>query len=170
MSLTPASVADLPALVELVNAAYRGGAGWTHEADYLEGVRTTLEAITEEHAAQPGALLLYRHGPEAELIGCVRLEPAAEGAWFLGLLSVRPGQQDQGVGRLILEAAETLARERGGRLIRMKVVNIRDTLIAWYGRRGYALTGETQPFPYHDDRFGRPQRDDLCFVVLEKAL
>jgi hypothetical protein len=54
--------------------------------------------------------------------------------------------------------------------MRMRVINVRDTLIAWYERRGYALTGETEPFPYGDDRFGRPLRDDLCFVVLERGL
>ena len=46
----------------------------------------------------------------------------------------------------------------------------RDTLIAWYERRGYALTGETKPFPYDDPLFGLPQRPDLEFVVLEKRL
>ena len=52
----------------------------------------------------------------------------------------------------------------------MTVVHIRDTLIAWYERRGYALTGETRPFPHGDDRFGKPLRDDLSFVVMEKVL
>ena len=46
----------------------------------------------------------------------------------------------------------------------------RAELIAWYERRGYVRTGETRPFPYGDERFGRPLRDDLHFVVLEKAL
>jgi hypothetical protein len=32
------------------------------------------------------------------------------------------------------------------------------------------LTRETQPFPYGDERFGRPLRNDLHFVVLEKDL
>jgi hypothetical protein len=50
------------------------------------------------------------------------------------------------------------------------VVHLRDTLIAWYQRRGYLLTGETEPFPYHDQRFGWPLRDDLHFVVLEKEI
>jgi hypothetical protein len=52
----------------------------------------------------------------------------------------------------------------------MTVIAIRDTLIAWYGRRGYRPTGETRPFPYHAEGIGRPLRDDLSFVVLEKAL
>jgi hypothetical protein len=43
-----------------------------------------------------------------------------------------------------------------------------EDLIAWYVCRGYAVTGETRPFPYGDPRFGLPRRDDLYFVVLEK--
>ncbi len=61
-------------------------------------------------------------------------------------------------------------RARGGKRVRITVVNVRDALIAWYIRRGYDKTGETEPFPYGDDRFGHPLRDDLGFVVLEKAL
>jgi hypothetical protein len=52
----------------------------------------------------------------------------------------------------------------------MTVVALRDSLIAWYGRRGYHPTGERRPFPHHDARFGEPLRDDLDFVVLEKPL
>jgi hypothetical protein len=60
--------------------------------------------------------------------------------------------------------------ERGARRVRTTVINTRDTLIAWYERRGYVRTGEIQPFPYGDDRSGKPSREDLCFVVLEKAV
>jgi hypothetical protein len=56
----------------------------------------------------------------------------------------------------------------GGKRIRMHVVNVRDALITRYLRRGYRKTGE--PFPYGDDRFGAPLRDDLSFLVLEKDL
>jgi ribosomal protein S18 acetylase RimI-like enzyme len=86
------------------------------------------------------------------------------------MLTVRPDLQDRQLGRGLLEAAEAHAAARGARRVRITVVNIRDTLIAWYERRGYVLTGETEPFPYGDLRFGEPQRDDLAFVVLEKAL
>jgi len=54
--------------------------------------------------------------------------------------------------------------------MRMTVVHQRAELIAWYERRGYAVTGETKAFPYGDDRFGRPNRQGLYFDVLEKAL
>jgi hypothetical protein len=52
----------------------------------------------------------------------------------------------------------------------MHVVNVRDALIAWCLRRGAHKTGETEPFPYGDNRFGVPLRDDLSFLVLEKDL
>ncbi len=52
----------------------------------------------------------------------------------------------------------------------MTVIVQRDELIEWYQRRGYALTGETRPFPMTDPRFGVPRRGDLAFVVLEKPL
>ncbi|HYM86565.1 MAG TPA: GNAT family N-acetyltransferase, partial [Pseudoxanthomonas sp.] len=53
--------------------------------------------------------------------------------------------------------------------MRMTVIDIRDELIAFYERRGYRRTGITKPFPYGDERFGIPKRDDLRFEVLEKV-
>jgi|GEM_PF-4047874 len=50
------------------------------------------------------------------------------------------------------------------------VTGQRETLIAWYARRGYLVTGKREPFPYHDPRAGTPRRADLVFEVLEKPL
>ena len=174
MTLSPAGPADLPAVAALVNSAYRGDSsrqGWTTEADYLGGQRTDPDTLAADLAAQPDAVLLtLRDGPGAPLLGCVWLEPAEAGVWYLGMLTVRPDLQDRQLGRTLLAEAEAAAAARGARRVRITVVNIRGPLIAWYERRGYALTGERRPFPYEDDRFGVPLRDDLEFVVLEKAL
>jgi hypothetical protein len=70
----------------------------------------------------------------------------------------------------MLDASEDAIRQRGAKRIRISVVNVRQNLVAWYERRGYAQTGEREPFPYGDDRVGRPLRDDLEFVMLEKEL
>jgi GNAT superfamily N-acetyltransferase len=172
MLLTPAVEADYPAIVELANLAYRAtgpAASWNIEADIIEGQRMNESLLRDDLAARPGAYLLtYRDEPDGALLGTVLLDPKEDGVWFLGLLMVRPELQNRQLGRALLAAAEEFAKERGGRRIRMTVVHVRDTLIAWYVRRGYALTGETEPFPYGDERFGRPLRDDLHFVVLEK--
>jgi ribosomal protein S18 acetylase RimI-like enzyme len=113
---------------------------------------------------------MLRDDGEGPLLGVVWLEPASDLAWRLGMLTVRPDLQDRKLGRQLLAAAEAYVIDRGARRIRLTVVNVRDTLIAWYERRGYQLTGETEPFPYDDTPFGTPRRNDLVFVVLEKSV
>ena len=170
--LQPATEADLPEIVALSNWAYRGTgpqSSWTIES-YLEGERTTEDALRADLAGSPAAQILIWRDAAGDLLGHCWLEPAGDGVWYLGLLSVRPDRQDQRLGRTLLSAAEAFARDRGARRMQMTVINVRDTLIAWYERRGYRLTGEIRPFPYGDDRFGRPLRDDLSFLVLDRGL
>jgi ribosomal protein S18 acetylase RimI-like enzyme len=94
-----------------------------------------------------------------------------EGAGYFGMFSVVPSLQRAGVGRLVLSEAERIAREQYGQsVMRMTVIDVRDELIAYYERRGYRRTGILKPFPYGDERFGLPKRDDLRFEVLEKPL
>jgi ribosomal protein S18 acetylase RimI-like enzyme len=167
----PATDADVPRIAELMNHAYRGNESWSAEQAYIAGDRTTPAFLREDIAANPRATLLkWVDEPGGPARGCVWLEPLDDGAWYLGSLCVAPAQQNAGQGRTLLAAAEAWARERGAARVRMSVVNVRDTLIAWYERRGYRATGETEPFPYGSTRFGTPLRDDLAFVVLEKDL
>jgi len=173
MALTPAHTHDLAEAAALINSAYRGDsarAGWTHEADYLTGTRIDEEDLIGDLARKPAArLLVWRDQPDGPILGCVWLEPEAKGLWYLGMLTVRPNLQDRKLGRTILEGAESYAKTRGARAVRMTVISIRDTLITWYARRGYRATGERQPFPYSKG-FGNALRRDLEFVLLEKPL
>jgi ribosomal protein S18 acetylase RimI-like enzyme len=170
----PATDADVPRIVALMNRAYRGAGGatsWTAEQAYIAGDRTTEAYLREDIAATPAATLLrWVEGGDVAPRGCVWLEPLGGGTWYLGSLCVEPAQQNAGQGRVLLAAAEAWARARGAARVRMTVVDVRDALIAWYERRGYVLTGVVAPFPYGDDRVGTPLRDDLAFVVLEKDL
>jgi ribosomal protein S18 acetylase RimI-like enzyme len=171
--LTLATEADVPAIAALMNLAFRGGgsdAGWTSEADHFQGNRTSEALLREDIAANAEAAMLLWRSPVGVLRGCVWLDPEDKGIWYLGSLTIDPRQQNSGLGRKLLTAAEDWVRARGGREVRMTVINVRDTLIAWYVRCGYALTGETEPFPYGDDRFGIPKHDNLHFVVLRKRL
>ena len=174
MQLTAARESDYPAIVALANLAYRGGgetASWNIEAGIIEGSRLTDSLLREDLAAKPHAnLLLYRAPPNGQLLGTVWLEPQSDAIWYLGLFTVHPELQNRQLGRTLLAAAEDFARDHGGKTIRMTVLNVRTALIAWYERRGYQPTGETQPFPYGDERFGKPLRDDLHFIVLDKQL
>ena len=174
MIFAPAVESEFPAIVTLVNSAYRGQgaqAGWTTEAGYIDGQRIDLESLKSDLAEAPDAVLLtLRDEADGPLLGCVWIEPDGDhsDAWYLGMLTIRPDLQDRQLGRALLAHGEAYAQGLGAKRVRMTVVHLRDTLIAWYQRRGYALTGETKPFPV-GERFGKPQRE-LSFVVLEKTL
>jgi ribosomal protein S18 acetylase RimI-like enzyme len=167
-----AGLKEVGAVVDLVHSAYRGDSsrqGWTTEAHLLEGQRTDVAAVREV-IEQLGSLLLLAL-LEDTLVGCCQLvHREATGAYF-GMFAIRPGLQGNGLGGAVLAEAERTARAQWGvRSMRMTVIRQREGLIAWYRRRGYEPTGETEPFPYGDERFGVPLRDDLEFVVLEKPI
>ncbi|MCL2552877.1 MAG: GNAT family N-acetyltransferase [Actinomycetia bacterium] len=166
-----ATADDVPALVALIESAYRGDdsrAGWTTEADILEGQRTDpagVLAVIEKPASR-----LVAVESAGELVACCQLEHRGEHAYF-GMFAVRPTLQGAGLGKLIIAEAERFARDEWGVTeMHMTVISVREDLIAWYVRRGYARTGETSPFPYGNERFGLPTRDDLEFELLTKRL
>ena len=114
---------------------------------------------------------MMRDHEGAQLAGCVLLEPTGDAAtWHLGMLTVDPRRQAEGLGRMLLSKAEDYVRARGAARVEMTVIALRHGLIAWYERRGYRRTGKCEPFPYGDERVGVPLRDDLHFVALEKVL
>jgi ribosomal protein S18 acetylase RimI-like enzyme len=163
---------DVSAVVALVDSAYRGEssrAGWTTEADLLDGGRTDAEAISAVLAERSGVMLLAEAG--GTLVGCCQLQQRPDSEAYFGTFAVQPRGQGQGWGGQILAEAERLARDEwGARTMVMSVLAQRPDLIAWYERRGYRRTGETAPFPYGNERFGVPKRPDLSFAILAKPL
>ena len=167
-----ATTADLETIHALVERAYRGDAaraGWTHEADLLDGQRTDRAALTEILTDPTQRLLVAEM--DGRLAGCVQVSSRGQSLAYLGTLSVEPALQAGGLGRRLIEAAEREAAHAfGAARMEMTVIRQRAELIAYYERRGYALTGEERPFPYGNERFGRPRTGDLAFVVLAKEL
>jgi len=167
--------ADVAAIVALVESAYRGDAsraGWTTEADLLDGQRVDPAGV-DEIVVRPGSRVLLAEdalGAATQLVACCHLERQGDACYF-GMFAVRPTRQGSGAGKLMLGEAERFARTVWkSRRMEMTVISIRDDLIAWYERRGYRRTGRYKPFPYGDERFGIPKRDDLKFELLEKRL
>ena len=155
---------DLATLQPLIQRAYRGDdarAGWTHEADLLDGERIGIDEL-EAMIADPAERLLVGFDDD-RLVGCVRVANSGGGLAYLGLLCVDPLLQTGGYGKQLIAAAEATAhREFSADRIEMTVIDRRAELIAFYERRGYAQVG-TRDFPIVVD-------PPLHMVVLEKPL
>ena len=168
MLISPATLADIPALADLINRAYRGEAahaGWTTEGHLLDGPRAD-EALLREMVAVPHTQFLKKE-IDGALVGCVYLEPQGN-AVYLSLLAVDPAQQSQGLGRALLLAAEAFAQRLKRHQLKISVLAARPELLAWYERQGYQRTGTSEPFPA-STRFGRP-RQPLTLVMLAKEV
>ncbi|WP_329280637.1 GNAT family N-acetyltransferase [Streptomyces sp. NBC_01451] len=166
-----ATEADVDTLVALIESAYRGDssrAGWTTEADILEGQRSDAQGVLDVVKSADSRMLTVEQ--DGRVVACCQLEHRGDHAYF-GMFAVSPALQGAGLGKVIIAEAERAARETwGAREMHMTVISVRNDLIAWYERRGYRRTGEMSPFPYGDERFGVPQRDDLQFELLVKEL
>jgi len=164
------STLDLKNLAELVNSAYRGEsskAGWTTEADLLGGQRTDPDSLAQMILNEQ--TILVAEDSQKNLLGCVYLKKAEANKAYLGMLTVKPKLQAQGLGKKLLFAGEKFAQENWqAKAMQMTVISVREELIAWYLRHGYKKTDKTENFPYGDSRFGLPKRPDLLFIVLEK--
>ncbi len=181
-----AQLSDISAIVQLVESAYRGDAsraGWTTEADFLEGQRIDAQSVQAD-IENPDSLIVLAFRSTAsststsgastpavaEIQACCHLQKKQIACYF-GMFSVEPTQQGSGLGKLLIQEAERIAKQDWHCThMEMTVIDIRVELIDFYLRRGYARTGKHLPFPYGDERFGIPLRDDLRFEILEKPL
>ncbi len=168
---------DISAIVALVESAYRGDvsrAGWTTEADFLEGQRVDALSVRADIDAIDSIILLVEQSNSSatasEILACCHIKKNNSACYF-GMFSVNPTQQGNGIGKLLIQEAEQFAKQVWHCThMEMTVIDIRVELIDFYQRRGYVRTGKHLPFPYGDERFGIPLRDDLRFEVLEKPL
>jgi ribosomal protein S18 acetylase RimI-like enzyme len=171
LTFRTANTADIPALIELVTSAYRGDAsraGWTTEADLLDGQRVDAAGIATDINRPRSVILLAER--DGVLQACCHIADE-EGHGYFGMFAVSPQAQGGGVGKQLMQHAESVVADQWQLpTMQMTVIDCRNELIAFYERRGYARTGIKKPFPYGDERFGIPKRDDLQFEILEKPM
>jgi GNAT superfamily N-acetyltransferase len=145
-NIRPATTADAPALLELINRAF------AVEKFFLDRERLTAEQLDgylgvgtffllEDTGAAPAASLYFeQHGDRA----------------YVGMLAVNPDRQGQGIGRQMMTFAEQHARALGCGGVDIRVVNLREELPPFYRSLGYVESGRSEPVddpgaskPYH---------------------
>jgi GNAT superfamily N-acetyltransferase len=127
--------ADVPAIVRLVNDAFRS------ERFFIDADRTDSEKVMA--LLQTGKFLLLFE--DDVLTGCVYAELRRERGYF-GLLAVDTKRQRVGLGGRLIAAAEDYCRSAGCRFMDLTFVNVRKELPDYYGRFGY-VENDTLPFP-----------------------
>ena len=171
MPIRLARRSDADTLADLIRSAYRGEdsrAGWTSEADLVEGERISADQV-RAMISEGGSLMLVAE-QEGAIVACCQLRNQGAGLAYFGTFAVTPRAQGAGLGRQVMAAAERQAVTAfAATRLEMTVLAPQEALIAYYERRGFRPTGETRPFPA-DPRYSRPLRDGLYFVVLEKNL
>ena len=175
-----AQQADTPALVALIERAYRSpetAGSWSSEAHLLKGPRTSNDEISALIAREDSRFLIAER--EGKLVGCCLLQglsrpfpsdppypdsaPLARqksvNAAYFGMFAINPDAHGAGLGKTIIAEAERRVQDLWDcNQMVMTVINVRTELIAWYERRGYRLTGATMPFPFSETS-GETTRD-----------
>ncbi|MBF4489048.1 GNAT family N-acetyltransferase [Psychrobacter sp. N25K4-3-2] len=189
--LRQAEANDIGALEQLLNCCYRETAGWTNEADLVGGIRITPDELANTIANPKHYLFVYPKTTSGEgeaeetgeLLGCIAVDiktnTDSNKKAYIGMFAVHPVLQGQGVGNVILQAAETFATrhlssdgqadDRNPARLTMSILSHRPELLAYYQRRGYQLNGNKIPFP-NDGNNGEPKREDLELLELEKIV
>lgn len=169
MSIQIADLNDVPALVALMDKAYRGEnskQGWTSEGDLFVGTKRTDQEAVIKLMSQPAAVFL-KYVDEDDIVACVFLNKKKQ-RLYLGMFAVSPDTQGKGIGKKMLKAADDYAKQTSCMSIYMTVITVREDLIAWYERNGYKRTDRVLPFPV-DERYGVPTQP-LEMIVLEKMI
>lgn len=167
-----ATIDDADDLASFVNSAYRGESskdGWTTEADLLDGQRTDPQSLRNIISGADHRIELAFDSETQKLVGCVHLTIDKDSVFF-GMLTVNPKLQGMGLGKKILDHVEDVAKEVNLKKIRMHVIHVRDSLIAFYERRGFKATGNFEKFPEADPLFGLPKVNGLMLKEFLKEL
>jgi GNAT superfamily N-acetyltransferase len=116
-------------MVDVVNAAFA-------VENFIDGTRTDGQRMAE--MMQKGEFLVAEED-SGKISGCVYVELRGERGYF-GMLAVDPSEQGTGLGRLLIEAAESHCRQKGCRWMDISVLTLRPELLPFYEKLGYAET------------------------------
>jgi len=153
LSVRTATVADVPLLVSLVNAAF------VIERAFVDRDRTDVDDIAGY--LERGAFLIA-DGETGGADASVYVQINGDRG-YIGMLAVQPSLQKRGIGRKMMAAAEQYCRAAGCRAIDIRIVNLRTELPGFYRSLGYVDTGTDR---FEDSKLTKPAH----FLLMTKEL
>ena len=130
LTVRPATSADRPRLIPLINAAFA-------IEEFLEGTRTDDERLA---ATMKQGEMLLAEDAEGRVLGSVYMERHGKSG-YMGMLAVDPSFQGRGLGRMLTEAVEERFRAEGIKMVEIVVLSFRTELPPLYQKLGYEITG-----------------------------
>ncbi|MES2502261.1 MAG: GNAT family N-acetyltransferase [Pseudomonadota bacterium] len=169
-----AELVDAQDIAALINSAYRGEssrAGWTTEADILDGLRTTTQEVASIIKREDAFVLVgVLRDQIVATICCEKQDAYGRNIAHLGMIAVKPTLQNKGHGATMIQAAEAMtAREWRVVGFHMAVITLREELIAFYERLGYVRSGEFKNFP-ENSALWQPKVAGLTLEYLVKII
>lgn len=158
MKVSRAILSDLSNICLLANKAYRGDEarkGWTFETDFIEGDKRTDENDLFFLFSNEKAIFLIAKNDKEVITGSVYLEVKNENL-YMGMLSVEPTLQGNGIGKLLVTNAIQYGQSLGLEKIQIQVIHRRTELILWYEKLGFIMSDKILPFDI-PSAFGQPK-------------
>jgi ribosomal protein S18 acetylase RimI-like enzyme len=87
---------------------------------------------------------------------------------YMGMLSVEPTLQGNGIGKLLVSSAIQYGQSLGLEKIQIQVVHLRQELILWYEKLGFITSDKIMPFEV-PLAFGKP-KVPLHFIEMNRSL
>jgi ribosomal protein S18 acetylase RimI-like enzyme len=153
-----ANAADIPALAEMINAAFS-------IETFLEGTRTDSDRLTS--SMRKGEIFLAEASRDSggRVLASVYTELRADHG-YMGMLAVAPDLQGSGLARRLVLAAEDHFRRHGCKAVDISVLSLRPELLPIYRRFGFVETG-TEEFGFA--RTFRDGAESHC-ILMSKPL
>ncbi|MCE1270809.1 MAG: GNAT family N-acetyltransferase [Acinetobacter sp.] len=149
LNIRNANIDDVAQLVELINLAYRAQSdrSWTTEKAFVDGTRITNEQLSGD-LSRSNFKLFVGENEQGLLVACIGLS-LDHNSVEIGTFAIDPTIQNLGYGREILNYVEAYIAQNYSSVRRliMYVLDVRIELMAYYQRRGYQITGHTEPYP-----------------------
>jgi GNAT superfamily N-acetyltransferase len=153
ITLAPGDFSDWKQLLALLHRAY------AYMEDRIDPP-SSVHRLTEETIAEKSKNEILVLATEAgELVGCAFAKP--DGAsLYVGKLGVDPSRQGRGIGRQLMEFAETLARERG-----LSMMELETRIELLENHRAFAAMGYSKTTEKAHEGYDRP-----TYIVMRKQL
>jgi len=142
VSIRPATSADGAAVLDLAPRLTEGVAPWRDRARALAAARSWLTGSLTDAAAGTGIVLVATVPPAADVVGVLSIRPTrhftGEQDGYIGELAVAEHAARQGIGRALIDAAESWARDAGLTNLTLHTGTYNTSARAFYAALGFA--------------------------------